>query len=154
MSITLTAHDLSEDANRLSTQDDELILLVYAQDAAGQLPTSVIQEYFVLDTAQRMKSFILTDSVLRMRTLSIVLIEMDSNMGIQQLEPIVRLNLQTFLNQEQQASPDAFRKLLGDDDFLGAIKIETEDLNIQGKAIEFNGRRLFDSFHYEIVFTK
>jgi hypothetical protein len=152
--LILTAKDLSENVNRLSTQDDELILLVYTQGSAEQLPTIVFQEYFVLDSEQRVKEIRLGEEVRLKQEITLVLIEMDSKLSIQQVEPVVRLNLDAMLAFDQKSQPQGLQSLLGDDDLLGAIKLETADLHPHGKEIEFKGRRLFDSYHYVVGFSQ
>ena len=147
----IVALDLSENLSRISTKNDELILLIYQNGKTNDLPNLIFQEYFVLDSLDNSNQFSFNISEKTDTILTFVLIEMDSKKTLEQIEPVVRINLDNMYETKISEEKKSITKFLGDDDLLGIEKIYLSDFISKNSAIVFEGVKIFDWYNYEIL---
>ena len=83
---TLYSTDLSEDMSTVSTHNDELIFLIYADNRNKVVPELIYQEYFVFDSLTYEKTFEFSNPCADSSELTFVLIEIDTRKTIKQIE--------------------------------------------------------------------
>ena len=94
LSIDINAVDLSEDLNKLSTQNDELILLIYeVQDVNAILNALLYLSEFRLDAQTNQQQ--LTTGIQKHSDLEllILILERDTERPIKQIEPVLRIHI-------------------------------------------------------------
>ena len=94
--ISINSKNLSEDVNIMSTQNDELIFLVYSK-LNREFPENILQEEFVMDSINTPKTFKLKQKLKPEEEIVLVLLEMDTEQTLKQIEPVIRLNYKTIL---------------------------------------------------------
>ena len=148
----ITAIDLTEDASAFSSQNDEVVFLVYADSMGQVVPDLIFQEYFTFDHINPEKTVELGSFRSSTSMLTFVLIELDTQKNVSQIEPVVRLNINKLRIAEENRDLRAIIHLLGDDDLIGIKQFHLRQHNKRGKVIHFEGIHLFDSFKYKILF--
>ncbi len=146
----LTAYDLTEDDSRISTKNDELVLLVYSDTSNNQNPKLMCQDYFIIDSLHQTKRLIFSDLNLDGSVLTFILIEIDTRKNLKQIEPVVRLNLASLISAKKSGDITIINELLGDDDLIGFKSVSFSDLEKETIFIDFKGIHLFDSYNYRL----
>ena len=108
--------NLSEDMSTLSSRNDELLLLIYGYDDSLKVDLPLTSAYFVLDSANRKKTVRVP---CQSSTAVLLLLELDTNRTPEQLEPLVRKNLNAVLRLARKGDRMGIQKLIGDDDVMG-----------------------------------
>lgn len=145
-----TVLDLSEDASRISTKNDELILLVYNDTLNKQSADLIFSDYFIVDSLNESKKFTLYDSLLNKSTFIFVLVEMDTHVPLEQMEAVVSSNLENIYLAKLIGDVKVLTSLFGDDDLLGITKVSTSDVYESPVLMRFKGVHLFDAYDYQI----
>lgn len=148
---TLKAIDLTEDVSRLSTKNDELIILTYAYDIAYLNPRLVFQDYFKMDSLNQIQKFMLPMDLMRYSKVVFMLIELDSNKSLEETESIVTPKLEYIIDADKNREFKKIRKIIGDDDLIGVQEFSPTDLKRKGILLNFAGMHLFDSYKYELL---
>ncbi len=146
----LTAYDLTEDVSRISSKNDELILLVYNETTNLLFHKVLYQDYFTIDKLYQTKSFAINDSIIENSKLTFVLIEIDTKKTLTQIEPVVSLNLEQLRNAKLSGNIFALKEVLGDDDLIGIKSVSLSELGKKDINVDFKGIHLFDSYNYGI----
>lgn len=146
--LKIYAADLSEDMNRLSTQDDEMIILIYVKvDTGKSLDKPILATKFRLDTAGRTQIF---ESLnLTGPNYLIILMESDDNRDLEQIDPVIRVYWKEILNLCDKRYWNDLKKYLGDNDFLGYKNLSQEEIK-QHKGFIIEGRQHLDHYLYKI----
>ena len=74
------------------------------------------------------------------------MIEIDTDKNLEQIEPIVRINLDKIQNLFLENDIIELKKYFGDDDVLGVKKLPFNMF----KSFSFKGINLFDSYEYKV----
>lgn len=143
--IKITAKDLSEDATLLSSKNDELILLMYSK-LDRDYPELIVSEYFIMDKIDTPKKFKINSKIGLKEDFILVLLEMDTKQTLQQIEPIVRLNLNLLLTDYNQKKRVKTQELLGDDDLLTIQKSNFK--NFVDNGMRAQGIHMLDAYDY------
>lgn len=152
--IKLTAIDLSENVSRLSTNNDEIILLIYQDSAGQQIPDLLHKAYFIIDSTNSTKNLSFHFEYTEKSKLTFVLLEMDSRKNLQQIEPIIRMNLYRIIEARRIRNTEFIHTILADDDLLGIRQIDSYLWVTGNLPILFKGYHLFDSWEYKIEKVK
>jgi len=145
--ISLKAIDLSENMSRLSTKDDEVILLLYKKTNSEEtLHAPVCQTEFVLDSTRKEKT--LTNLTLQNSNYLIFILERDDERTIEQIDPIFRVYYQEIAKLYAKKDWLGLEKYMGDSDLLGYVEFS---LSKSESEIEFKGRQNMDSYHYKLT---
>ncbi|MEM9389791.1 MAG: hypothetical protein AAGA02_04915 [Bacteroidota bacterium] len=124
LSIDIKAIDLSEDLNKLSTQNDELILLIYeVQDIDATLNEPLYSSEFTLDSKTNRQQ--LTTGIHKQSNLELLMLvlERDTERPIAQIEPVVRIHFNELIEAQANNDYNLIRKYLGNEDILGTKRI-------------------------------
>ncbi len=150
--VNIRADNLSEDGTRISSQNDEIIFLAYLITDPAAAPVLLLSEYFVLDSANRVKTLHAAPAKMESENeLCFVLIEMDSDKNKEQVEPVVRVNLAAIRKAYETTDVETYGRLLGDDDLLGVSATKVFQVNRQtGTSFTVRGLHAFDSYSYEL----
>ena len=98
LSIVVEAINLSEDMSRLSTKNDELLILIYELKDSLELDQFLFSKQLKLDERTRSKKiWFSTSKNLTKSRLLFLLIEQDSETPIEQIDPIVRIHYQQIV---------------------------------------------------------
>ena len=148
VSVVVEALNLSEDMSRLSTKNDELLLLLYKMRPAETLDKYIWNKQFVLDqSASKIQLSISKPLLETSSTYLLVLIEQDSETPLEQIDPIIRVHYNQLLKAYKNRNYREIEKFIGDEDILG---IKTITYQAQGAAIElrFTGMQRLDQYDY------
>ena len=148
VSVVVEALNLSEDMSRLSTKNDELLLLLYEKGTATTLDKYIWSKQFVLDQSSSKIQLSISKPLLETSsTYLLVLIEQDSETPLEQIDPIVRVHYNQLLKASKNRDYKEIEKFIGDEDILG---IKTITYQAQGAAIElrFTGMQRLDQYDY------
>lgn len=149
--IKIKAVDLSEDGIPGSTLNDEVFLFVYKQDGKTILPVNIVSEFFVLDTAKRIKVFKLNNEFSAADTLTFLLLEQDTQKQIKGIEPTCRLYLNDLVDIYNKKEYSKFREYFDDDDVLGIWRFPVSKLDLSKPMIKkFETLNFFDWSKYRI----
>lgn len=150
----IKAFNLSEDMSSLATNNDELIILIYAINEEGALTEPLCSKSLVLDTLKFSAQFQFEKiSHDFSKDLLIYLIEMDTDKTIVQIEPTVRLHHQSIMEAFAQRDSKKLKELLGDDDLLGIRKISSDKFQ-EVNEFTIEGIQKMDRFEYRITIIR
>lgn len=148
--IIVDAIDLSEDMSRLSTKNDELLILIYELQDSLILDQFLFSKELKLDEKNRSKTtWFSTNKNLTKSKLLFLLIEQDSETPIEQIDPIVRIHYQQIIKAFESGNYIEIEKFLGDEDVLG-IKTISKLSNRTSIKFRFSGIHKLDKFEYVI----
>ncbi|BDD05166.1 hypothetical protein [Aureibacter tunicatorum] len=139
--FTISASNLSEDASLLSSNNDEVLFLVY-KDVDGDLGKPVIVEYFVFDSLNTKASFDI--NLDQTSSYKYFLLEMDSDRDYIQIDPILRVHHQAIKECHEKHDYLAVEKYLSDEDILGLGEFKIPD------EIDIKGIYKIDKYSYQI----
>jgi hypothetical protein len=147
--IKLIAFDLSEDMSILSSNDDEILLLIYELNDQQSLQAPLFAQKFNLDSTHSEVSALWQAPI--DRKFLVLMIEQDSESPIEQLDPVLRVHYQTLIDSFQEHDLSAIKKHLGDEDLLGISILDGVDPTMP-TLLEFKGIHRADSYRYEMTF--
>ena len=151
--VSLTAENLSEDVSKLSTQNDEIVLLAYAvnNNDSAQAPP-ILCEYAIFDSLQMKYDFI-SDSIVSSfkGDLAFVLVEMDDDEVKEQVEIVVTPNLSKISKAFKDNDAATLTNYLGDNDLLGITFVGNSK---KQKPIVISGVHMLDSYKYVLTFKQ
>lgn len=139
----LTALDLSENATQLSTQEDEIVVLVYSTGSKS----SLLWQSEVFSFSEKNSSITLYQTIAwppEQAELALVLIELDND----SLSSTVSTTIQDALS-EQPLDLLALDNDIGDDDLLG-IQYLSCPFKSSEHLLTFKGLQLFDRYQYTL----
>ena len=128
----------------LSTQNDELILLIYENTQQPTLSSPLLAKTFVLSSSNREVNIPFNLSS-KPEHLVIFLLEMDTDKNIEQIEPVIRVHYEQMM--KDGLTYNDVSKYLGDDDILGYYKGEWTKKKL---AVSFSGVQKMDRYDYEV----
>ncbi len=150
--VDIRAENLSENGTKVSTQNDEIVFLIYlVSPDTGATPELLLSEYAVFDSLHSAYTFEADLKPSAAGELYFVLVEIDSDKNKEQVEPVVRLNLRTIAAAYALRDPGKWIIYLGDDDLLGIKTMNVEELNEgQGGRLTMEGMKLLDAYKYSL----
>lgn len=149
-SLKITAIDLSEDMNKISSKNDELLLLIYEfSDSIEILGKPIVAEKFILDTGKR--NYDVPNIEFSKPSYIIFLIELDDERSIEQIDPVVRVYHKEIVSVFNSRNFLGLEKYLGDNECLGYHKYLVSDAKNRMYSFEIKGRQTLDSYHYKIA---
>lgn len=148
--LIVTSSNLSEDMSTLSSNDDELILLIFSyadstiNNKASFSTSLVLNKSNLSDTinCNELKKWV-------GKSLILFLLEMDSEKTIEQIEPLVRANHKKLIDSYYKRNYLEIEKCIGDDDLLGIKVMNNFKKNT---LIEFSDIHRMDRFKYSLTF--
>lgn len=148
--IKVRALDLSEDLSRMSSMNDEVVMLLYPVIDSIQLGDAIIKSYYQYSDSNRTfeNSFALTSSTSKQNML-FFMIELDTDRSVDIIDSIVKLHYIDLRNAYYAKDYNAMEKILGDDDVLGSQKIYA----IHSPYFMFNikGYYKLDKYNYSVM---
>ena len=150
--IEIVGINLSEDGSRLSSNNDELLVMIYKNGNNSIVSDSMFMTYIILDADKR-KATVEIDSSLFEKDIIFVLIEVDTEKEISDIASVVGKNLPTLIDAHKNQNRIEVNEILGDDDLLGIRKISTQEFN-SPFSFTISGVHKIDRFEYEINIYK
>lgn len=148
--LTIEAINLSEDLSRISTKNDELLLLTYELTQDDNLDSYIFKEEFILDEKIRSKSFAfrLTEEQYESSFL-FILMELDSDTPIERIDPVLRIYHKEIVNSLDSNDYNEIEKYLADEDILGAKIIKNLSI-YKSQNFIIKGIHKLDRYEYLI----
>lgn len=143
--LKIEALNLSEDMSKLSTKNDELLILIYDQNDSAALGSPLFERQITLDQSRRSVIWVLAKDKFVRDKLLFVLIEQDTNKPMVQIEALVRVNYQRLMKAHLTKDYSEIQRYLGDEDIIGIKKISKLPI-----AFSFHGIHKMDMFEYKI----
>ena len=150
ISIEINAVDLSEDLNRLSTQNDEVLLFIYEMvDSSDVLNEPIYYSELKFDTKNRVHQISTGISRTRYLELLLIVLERDTERPIEQIEPVIRVHYSKIEEASRNSDYNLMRKLLGDDDILGTKRVNL--MTDEEIKFQFHGIQKMDKYIYNLA---
>lgn len=148
---TLVANDLSEDATRLSSKNDEIVLITVRSTGEEVISTTINADLVFNDSVRSHAIDHTFRDFTAEEQLSFFLLEIDEEAwNSEQAEQCAAWAIKPdFLANFYLLEADT---LLGDNDLLGMEVILLNDTN-NCQNLTFNGRQLFDRYDYRLELT-
>ncbi len=149
--LNIKAVDLTEDMSTLSTQNDEMLILLYAQaDTLSPLiPILSANHTFQKDSMTFSLGLPKPDEFSR---LLLLLVEMDSYKADEQIDAVLRIHHAEIYRRKREEDRAGIVKFLGDDDLIGFNIFDREQLQKCKLEFSLNGYFLLDKYEYRISF--
>lgn len=141
--------NLSEDLSRLASQDDEILLLAYKSQDILTGPT--ITEYLIFDEKHMLFEIPINKDDFIDDELILFMLEIDTERRPSEIEPIVRNHVLGLENDFLKKNRVAQKKILGDDDMLGVLRINKEKLELR-QTYNIIGTHKMDRYEYDLEF--
>ena len=154
LNISIEAINLSEDMSRLSTKNDEILILIYELKDSLELDQFLFSKQLKLDEKNRSKNFWLsTNREISKGQLILFLIEQDSETSVEQIDPILRIHYKPIIKAYKGGNYLEIEKYLGDEAVLGIKTISKLDSETPAQ-FNFNGIHKLDKYEYSIRLEK
>ncbi len=149
--INIYGIDLTEDMSRVSTKNDEILLLIYSKEELGKMSAPKLCTYFTLDgNTKSQKLHWLSPN--QKREYILMLIEVDSENPIKQLEPVLRVHYEEIRNAYFQKNLNELRTYIGDNELL---TLKAFSMPFKKKIeVSLTGVTNMDSYHYLLTLEK
>ncbi len=154
LTINIHAVDLSEDMSRFSTQDDELMVLIYEMKDSTELDSLVFHKKMVLDNTNTSgQVWFSSNKNLIESTLLFMLIEQDEETPIEQIDLIISAHYQSIIHAFERRDYSGIKRVIGEEDILGIKKITklSRETTVQ---FRFSGVHKLDKYDYLIRIGK
>ena len=138
--LSITAHNLSEDMSTLSTKNDEILVFIYDYSDTNKLVEPIFSKKLIFDEEIKTHHIVFQKNA----TSVLFLIEEDSYKNSKQIEPLVRAHFKELMKHPTYTE---IQKYLGDDDLLGF-----QIITINTLSFEMKGRYKLDKYHYSFSF--
>ena len=149
LKLIISSDDLSEDMSRLSSKNDEILLLFYKISDNPILDSPTHMEKFVFDKKEKNLKSIFIPNIDKTKKFILFLLEQDSETPIEQLDSTIRINYKKLIEIFNDKDYMEIEKYLGDEDILGIKIIDFQNINSL-KTINFQGVHRFDNYNYSI----
>ncbi|MFY0598392.1 MAG: hypothetical protein JXR03_01890 [Cyclobacteriaceae bacterium] len=151
LSIFIKAIDLSEDLSRFSSNNDELLILVYEMNDSLTLGEPLLKKEINLDSAISSKTLVFESWNEPLNgKLFFILIEQDSETPIEQIDPILRVHYKKIAQLFESRNYLGLETYLGDEDVLGIEILEKHKVANEGYAFIISGVYKLDKYKYSI----
>ncbi len=151
--IYIKALDLSEDMSRVSTEDDEILLLLYELTTADQPGPLLLSKKMAFDAINTSNELFFTPTMTLSDTrLLLMLIEQDDETEVSVLDPLIKANYRQLIDGFRAMDYIKLEKIIGDDDLLG-YKIISE-FTMSNQVVTMRGVYKLDKYHYILTISK
>jgi hypothetical protein len=149
---SLTAINLTEDVSRVSSSNDEILLLMYAaSDKLTPLQT-LERQLLTFDKTHPVFEHQVSVPLDSSATVVVVLIEIDSERKLEEVNQVVSRQLAGIAKAYRTRQSQQLRKFLEDEDLLGLEVIPVNAFRTGlSKTLVFKGFHLFDEYEYELL---
>ena len=149
--VEVEAINLTEDVSRLSTKDDEILVLVYGLDDSTQISEPLIVGYTVMKADNRFHRFEgkAPTNWKNNGAVVVFMVEIDTDKTPSQIEAVFRVYQKEIIKAYKSGDRETLNKYLGDDDIVG-IDV-THNMQLGRKSFEFKGVHKLDEFHYKLT---
>lgn len=148
--IEIKALDLTEDMSRLSSNNDEVLLLIYELKTDNHLGESLCSNKKVLSISDNiLHSGFSTDHIAIGSSVLFLILEQDSETAVEQVDAIFRIHYAQILRAFDSRNYLEIEKYLGDEDLIGYKVIKEINHSVM-LSFEFRGVYKLDSYHYRI----
>ncbi|MFL5766065.1 MAG: hypothetical protein ACJ77K_19120 [Bacteroidia bacterium] len=148
LKIIISSTNLSEDMSTLSTNNDEITLLIYQFVDSTITGNPLASTYTVFDKGRKSDTLVCNNTAEMMgKNLIVFLLEMDSDKKAEQVDPLIRKNYRELAKAYISKNYLEIERLIGDDDILG---IEMIDELKHPELIQFSDIHRMDRFDYTI----
>ena len=153
--IKIRALNLTEDAFTGATYNDEVFFIGYHHNGMNY-PAPFLSKYFVLDTNVRTKIFkATTDTILPNDTITIFIVEKDSEKQLKGIEPTCRMYINDIVTESLRTDSSSYYPYFDEDDVIGIWRIFGKDFDLSEPIVKyFEGVNLFDWFKYKVEIYK
>ena len=141
--------NLSEDMSKISTHNDEILMLIYPMDIKDSIVEPVSCTYFVIDKENKSKTIKWKTSNTTSNYL-IIILEIDSEEPIKRIEPIFRVNFQNIYSALIKQDNKSLRSYLGDNDIITISKLTIPSK--KKRELSLTGTNNMDSYHNFLTF--
>lgn len=152
--LSIESLNLSEDLSKtFSTNNDELLVLIYVQKTGGSLDAPLYQKNLLLDTDHMQQNlFIEKGKIPEGEDLLFLLFEQDYETPIEQIDPIIRVQHRQIIEAFKKRDYRKMRTYLGTEDMLGYKTIEDFSYS-QDIRFDITGVYKVDFYEYKIRLT-
>ncbi|MEO1053948.1 MAG: hypothetical protein AAFX87_25145 [Bacteroidota bacterium] len=152
--LTIEAVDISENMSRVSTQNDELLVIVYDYEEQEMLADPLLVKKQVFN-AKETTYKIDASSLLKAKSdkLLFFFIEQDVNRSVEQIDPVLRVHHKRITELFDEHELYKLEKYLGDEDLLG-IKVISKFQSKNKFCFAFSGYHKGDRYHYLVELKK
>ena len=151
--IEIIGINLSEDASRLSSNNDELLVLIYEEENTSIFSPPLFMTYAILDAEKRQAKMEIDHSLVG-KNIVFTLIEVDTEKDIVDITSLVTQNVSVLLKAHKNQDRIKEIEILGDDDLLGIKKISKQKLTAN-HSFTIRGVHKIDRFEYRVnIFVK
>ena len=151
--IEIIGINLSEDASRLSSNNDELLVLIYEEENTSIFSPPLFMTYAILDAEKREAKMEIDHSLVG-KNIVFTLIEVDTEKDIVDITSLVTQNVSVLLKAHKNQDRIKEIEILGDDDLLEIKEISEQKLSTNHSFI-IRGVHKIDRFEYRVnIFVK
>ncbi|MGZ4056903.1 MAG: hypothetical protein ACXVPU_03955 [Bacteroidia bacterium] len=150
--LIIQSTNLSEDMSTVSSNDDEILVLIYNYSDSTITGKPILSKYFVLNKNKMSDTIHYADKITGFNNnIIFFLLEIDTDKKPEVIEASVRANFKGLIKAYQKRDYTEIEKYIGDDDVLGIKNIE--DLKSKRPGyFEFSDIYKMDRFSYHITF--
>ncbi len=150
ISIEIKALDLTEDMSRLSSGNDEVLLLIYDLKTENPLGESLCSDQKVLRSSDNVfYTGLPTEGIAKDASVLFLILEQDSETPMEQVDAIFRIHHAKIIQAYDNNDYLEMEKYLGDEDLIG-YKIIKDIHRPETLSFDFRGVYKLDSYHYRI----
>lgn len=146
--IKVSALDLSEDFSRMSSKNDEVVLLLYPLIDSIQIGETLVKTFHHFSDSNQTytHSYVVASSK---PSMLFFMIELDTERSIDVIDSIVRVHYVDLRKAYHTKDYNTIQRILGDDDLIGYRKI-----NYTGTPfLVFNFKGYYKLDKYDYLFT-
>lgn len=151
--LEIIGENLSEDASRLSSNNDEILLLIYGFPLINGTSSVLFSEYFILDNEKKKASFDVDKKLFEGETVLFVMAEVDSDISVDKIETTITQNLDSLFDSFKNLDRATQSKIIGDDDILVMREIPIQNTS-PNFTFTVEGVHKIDRFRYLIKISK
>ena len=145
--IFIEAKDLTEDLSDFSTQNDEILFLLYSQDDTTS-PLILIATDFHIFQKDSMTYTLLIPRSEEFNNVILIIIELDTDKTIEQIDPVVRAHSNNIYKKYIEKDRIGMETYLGDDDLIGYHIISKKQLQKCNFSFISKGYQFMDRYEY------
>ncbi|MCW5912934.1 MAG: hypothetical protein KIT62_17825 [Cyclobacteriaceae bacterium] len=150
--LEIRALDLTEDMSPLSSQNDEIVMLVYDTGSSAGEIMLLLGGSFTVTKENNLRSIAAGNLTDFAGELTIVMLERDTDHSVEQLDEMVRLHFGDLLKHYQRNGNFGIEKFIDDNDIVGIKTIASVQPNMTVN-FDFKGIFKLDKYHYKLIFS-
>jgi hypothetical protein len=147
--LIIRSTNLSEDMSTLSSNDDEVMLLLYNFNDSLITAPPVLSTYFVL-TKKRNADTLYSSELNKHKNMILFLLEIDSNKTLAEIETLVSAHYKDLISASLSKNYPVIQRCIGDDDILGIREVSGYEPS-QNLEIIFSDIYRMDRYDYSVT---